>query len=144
MVSWFDWESVDEDLQTFTTALIAFRADHPVFRRRRFFQGVAIHGHVDDIAWFRPDGEEMGNGDWKPIRRRGSGCFINGSAISTMDRFGERITDESYLLLVNAHHEAVEWTPPSEPFGASWIRVIDTAKSAAVAGVSARAQRWRG
>ncbi|MEZ5376011.1 MAG: glycogen debranching protein GlgX [Acidimicrobiales bacterium] len=137
-VSWFDWESVDEDLQTFTTALIAFRADHPVFRRRRFFQGVAIHGHVDDIAWFRPDGEEMGNGDWEADSAARLGMFINGSAISTMDRFGERITDESYLLLVNAHHEAVEWTLPSEPFGASWIRVIDTAKSAAVAGVSAK------
>ena len=31
----------------FTSALIAFRRDHPTFRRRQFFQGRALHGDGD-------------------------------------------------------------------------------------------------
>ncbi len=130
-VSWFDWETVDTDLQAFTTALIAFRSEHPVFRRRRWFQGVAIHGHVDDIAWFRPDGVEMEAGHWHDAGPARVAMFLNGSAISTRDKYGERISDDSFLLLINADHESLEWKLPDAPFATAWIRIIDTASSAA-------------
>ena len=32
-VSWLDWKNVDGDLLAFTARLIAFRREHPVFRR---------------------------------------------------------------------------------------------------------------
>ena len=62
-ISWFDWDSVDEELLAFTSRLIALRREHPVLRRRRWFQGLPIRGLVD-IGWFRPDGAEMGDDDW--------------------------------------------------------------------------------
>ncbi len=136
-ISWFDWDSVDEDLLAFTTALIGFRSQHPVFRRRRWFQGVAIHGHVDDIAWFDAGGSEMDEDDWNSTEPTRIGMFLNGSAISTRDRYGERITDESFLVIVNTHHEPVDWVLPGKPFADSWIRILDTTLSAATASTEA-------
>ena len=126
-LSWFDWESVDTDLLAFTSELIAFRFAHPVFRRRRWFQGVAIHDHVDDIAWFTSDGSEMSDDDWNTDRPSSLGMFLNGSALSTRDRFGERLLDDSFLVLINAEHEPVTWKLPGQPFAAEWITKVDTA-----------------
>ena len=58
-ISWFDWESADKDLLEFTRQLIQLRKEHPVFHRRRWFQGRPIHAQVTDIGWFTPDGAEM-------------------------------------------------------------------------------------
>src|SRR5918995_1417804 len=72
-ISWVDWEMDDdrEALIEFTRSVIALRRDHPVFRRRKFFQGQAIHGSgVKDIGWFTPDGHEMDETHW-----RGPGRF---------------------------------------------------------------------
>ena len=40
------------------------RAEHPVFRRRRFFTGQAERGGLPDIAWRSSDGTPMGEYDW--------------------------------------------------------------------------------
>jgi len=69
-LSWVDWASAVEDednssLLEFTTRLTALRKAHPIFRRQRFFQGRPIKGSsIDDIAWLRPDGEQMTDEDW--------------------------------------------------------------------------------
>src|SRR5207249_3694921 len=63
-VSWVDWDSADGDLIEFTSALIALRRAHPLFRRRRWFEGRPIRG-VREIAWLRPDGTDMGDADWE-------------------------------------------------------------------------------
>src|SRR6185436_7847767 len=43
-ISWFDWEKVDRELGRFVAELIHFRKRHPVFQRRRWFQGAPIRG----------------------------------------------------------------------------------------------------
>ena len=43
-ISWYDWAAVDDDLLAWTRRLIALRRAHPVFRRRRFFQGRPLRG----------------------------------------------------------------------------------------------------
>jgi glycogen operon protein len=125
-LSWVDWSSVDEGLLTFTRWVIAFRRAHPVFRRRRWFHGRPIRGTVD-IGWFKPDGQSMTDEDWEASHARSLGAFLNGKAIQTPDARGRSITDDSFLLLFNAHVESVNWMIPAE-YGTAWRLVLDTAR----------------
>ena len=123
-LSWVDWSTVDEPLLAFARWVIAFRRAHPVFRRRRWFHGRPIRGTVD-IGWFKPDGQAMTDEDWDASHARSLGAFLNGKAIQTPDDRGRSITDDSFLLLFNAHTEAVEWTIPAV-YAKAWRLVLDT------------------
>jgi len=123
-ISWFDWENTDEALLDFTSKLIALRRDHPVFRRRRWFREDG-----SDVAWFRPDGEEMDGQDWESGFAKSLGMYLNGEAIPTPDPQGNRIVDNSFYLLFNAHHEALPFRLPNRPErGESWVKMLDTAE----------------
>ncbi len=81
-VSWYDWEYVDAGLHDFTQRLIHIRRDHPVFSRRRWFQGQPHHGKgLHDIGWFKPDGELMSDEEWAVGFAKSIGVFLNGDAI---------------------------------------------------------------
>ncbi|MDX6394140.1 MAG: isoamylase [Streptosporangiaceae bacterium] len=123
-ISWQDWGNVDEDLLEFTRRLIALRREHPVLRRRRWFQGLPIRGSVD-LGWCKPDGSEMGDDDWNAGSAPTVGLFLNGEAITDRDRRGQPVTDDCFLLLFNAHHEPIEWTLP-KLWGDRWELVIET------------------
>ncbi len=127
-VSWFDWERQDGELVAFTRRLIDFRRSHPVFRRRRFFQGRPVYGHdQSDIAWFRPDGTEMGDEDWQEGRAKSLAVFLNGEAIPDLDARGERVTDDSFLVLFNAEADSMDFVLPEQRFGERWVKLLDTA-----------------
>ncbi|HSG40024.1 MAG TPA: glycogen debranching protein GlgX [Thermoanaerobaculia bacterium] len=130
-VSWFDWEHIDQDLLEFTTRLIACRREHPVFRRRRWFLGARIHGEgVRDIGWFRPDGELMTHEDWRKGSSRALGVFLNGEAIPSRDARGERVVDDSFYILFNAHHEPMAFRlPPRPDWGERWGKILDTTEA---------------
>src|ERR1700694_4509123 len=123
-LSWVDWSSIDEPLLAFTRWVIAFRRAHPVFLRRRLLHGRPIRGTVD-IVWFKPTGRSMTDKDWEASHARSLGAFLNGKAIQTPDERGRAITDDSFLLLFNAHTEGVDWTIPVE-YGTAWRLVLDT------------------
>jgi isoamylase len=127
-ISWYDWEHVDTGLLEFTRRVIALRREHPVLRRRRWFQGRSIRGSVD-LGWFRTDGAEMGDDDWDAGSPLAVGIFLNGEAITDRDRRGQRITDDSFLLLFNAHGDPVDWTLPKQ-WGQWWEVIIETADPA--------------
>ncbi len=128
-VSWFDWNLTkpQAELLEFVRQLIRIKKHHPVFHRRRFFQGKAIRGsEVKDIAWFGTDGKEMTDDDWN----RGLltlGIRLAGDAIEEMDVMGNPIEDHSFFLLLNAHHEPVPFTLPAHKKGVSWEWLFDTA-----------------
>jgi isoamylase len=124
-ISWYDWDDVDTDLLDFTRRLIALRREHPVLRRRRWFQGHSIRGSVD-LGWFKPDGAEMSDDDWDAGSASVVGIFLNGDAITDRDRRGQRVTDDSFLLLFNAHGEPIEWTLPKQ-WGQWWELIMETA-----------------
>jgi isoamylase len=126
-ISWVDWESVDGELLEFTSRLIAFRRDHPVFRRRRWFHGRAIHGtSVSDIGWFAPDGELMSEEHWGEGFAKSMGVFLNGHSLPSVDALGDRVDDDSFYVMFNAHHEPIAFTLPGDPWGREWSRVVDT------------------
>jgi isoamylase len=127
-ISWYDWEQADQDLLEFIRRIIDFRSRHPVFHRRGWFQGRPIHGsRVHDVAWFKPDGEEMSKGDWETGFAKSLGVFLNGEGITAPDPRGERIIDDTFYLLFNAHYEAVNFRLPDSKWGQSWTRALDTA-----------------
>jgi isoamylase len=123
-ISWHDWDHVDERLLDFAQQLIALRRDHPVLRRRRWFQGRPIRGTVD-LGWCKPDGTEMGDEDWDSRLVNSVGVFLNGEAITDRDRRGQQVTDDSFLLLFNAHTGPVDWSLPGQ-WGKRWEAVFDT------------------
>lgn len=128
-ISWFDWQ-LDQprrDLLEFTRNLIALRKQHPVLRRRRFFQGRHIRGsEVKDLAWFRPDGKEMTDEDWDRGFVRSLALRLAGDAIEETDEKGRRLTDDTLLILLNAHHEPLDFTLPAHKRGVRWQSVLDT------------------
>ena len=131
-ISWFDWKlsKTQQALFDFTKSLIALRQRHPVFRRRRFFQGRRIRGaEVKDISWFRPDGKEMTDDDWAQGYIRCLGIRLAGDAIQETDPKGQPIVDETFLVLLNAHYEPLPFTLPAHKRGLRWQPILDTAAS---------------
>src|SRR6516162_4394959 len=127
-ISWIAWPDGDADdadsegkaLLEFTRQVIRLRRDHPVFRRRQYFQSRSIRGGRDalgDIAWFTPAGEEMTEDDWEAGFAKSLTVFLNGEAISEPDQRGERIRDDSFLLLFNASEQDLEFTVPPASYG---------------------------
>jgi glycogen operon protein len=130
-ISWFDWDQADGALLEFTRRLIALRAEHPVFRRRRWFKGRPIRGRgVSDIAWFKPDGGEMDEQDWNEWFAKSFMVFVNGEALTARDERGRTVKDTSFCLLFNAHVDPVIFTLPGEPWGRQWTAALDTAEDA--------------
>ncbi|HEX8081764.1 MAG TPA: glycogen debranching protein GlgX, partial [Jatrophihabitans sp.] len=135
-LTWIDWESADTDLMAFTRKVTELRRTHPTFRRRRFFDGRPVKRQgegapLPDIAWLRPDGSEMTEDDWGSGFGRAVAVFLNGEAITGTDDRGGRVIDDSFILCFSAHHEPIEFTPPSELQHSSWQVVLDTAATAA-------------
>lgn len=126
-ISWINWKDADHDLLEFTSKLIHFRRNHPNFRRRLWFRGQPIKGvGVKDIAWFLPEGKEMPDENWNHDYAKSLAIFLNGDGIHTVGPTGEKIVDNSFLLMFNAHYEPLNFTVPKRKYGTKWIKVMDT------------------
>ncbi len=126
-ISWYDWNEADGSLLEFVRSLGQFRHKHAVFRRRRWFQGRAIRGsEVSDIGWFTPGGEEMSEEHWRQGFAKSLGVFLNGQAIPTPNSRGERVVDDSFYVLFNAHSEPIDFVLPDGAWGQQWTVVLDT------------------
>jgi len=134
-LAWVPWPEGDCELLDFTRAMVWLRRDHPVFRRRRFFHGRPVqgtHDELSDIAWFTPEGKEMTQRDWGSAQARALSVFLNGNAISEPGPRGERIADDSFLLMFNASPKPLEFLVPVD-HGRQWQVVVDTARPEGVA-----------
>jgi glycogen operon protein len=121
-LSWLDWQ-LDERakrLLDFTRRLIELRRHHPVLRRTSFFVGERRASRLPDAWWFRPDGARMAQRDWEQADGT-LGIFLNGEEISSATPRGERVVDDSFVVLVNAHLGAVDVVLPARRFGAQWV-----------------------
>ena len=128
-ISWYDWKLDERKLAMldFTSRLIEFRRQHPNLRRRKFYQDRVIHHSVvRDIAWYRADGNEMTEEEWNAGWLRSLAVMFNGATIDTVDEMGKVVTDDTFLLVLNAHHEGVRFALPQNS-GSGWEMVINTA-----------------
>jgi isoamylase len=130
-LSWLRWDLDDrrKRLLEFTSRLIALRKDHPNLHRRKFFQDRKVRHSVDrDIAWFGCDGQEFSDEQWDAGWVRSVALLLNGKTLSITDDNGKPIVDDTFLLLVNSHHEGVEFTLPQKAIGpgTTWLRIVDT------------------
>ena len=130
-LSWVDWVLTDEQKQllAFTKTIVALRANHPVFRRRRFFAGSADHGgesHLGDIYWLKASGDLMSESDWAAGEARLMGMWLNGSAIPEPDGRGRRILDDDFLIIFNAGADDAAFTLPTGAWGGTWSIEVDT------------------
>lgn len=128
-ISWLNWELKRENVEflTFTQNLIQFYQNHPVFRRRKWFQGRAIFGSaVNDIGWFNLDGTEMTEEQWREGFIKVLTVFLNGNEIQTPDAKGDQIVDDSFLIFFNSYHEPMRFNLPIKLTIRPWQMIIDT------------------
>ena len=128
-LSWHAWPLSRSAMRQldFTCRVIRLRLNNPVFHRRLFFQGRRIHGSaVKDLSWFRPDGKEMTEDEWNNGFTRCLGLRLAGDAIEEMDWGGQPIVADTFLLLLNAHHEAIPFILPAHKARVRWELMLDT------------------
>ena len=129
--SWLNWElrPQDRDLLAFVQRMINLRKRHAALRRRHFFQGRPIKGaSIKDVLWLKPNGNEMSEDDWRDPSVRCLGMFLSGQGLDETDERGRKLSDENFLVLLNAHHEDVEFTLPAFHPGARWGAWMDTSR----------------
>jgi isoamylase len=127
-ISWINWNSIDDQLLNFVQRLISLRKEHTVFSRRKWFQGQKVKGRgLDEINWFLPEGSEMTDEHWQKDFAKSLGVFLNGKGIHTRDEMGNRIIDDSFYIIFNAHHECLDFKLPSSAHGLAWEVVLNTA-----------------
>ena len=128
-LTWYHWKLSPsrERLLEFTSKLIHLRRDHPNLHRRKFFQDRVIRGSVvRDIAWYNTDGGELSEESWTTAWNRSLALMLNGKTLAITDEDGCQIVDDSFLILVNAAPEGVEFTLPDPPAGSPWTQVLNT------------------
>jgi isoamylase len=128
-IAWFDWSEPDTELLDFTRRLVAFRKQHPVFRRRRFLAGA----EALELRWFTPAGTEMTAADWSDSSALAIGLYLDGSDDPDRAADGTSLVDDDFLVLVNGWWEPLEFTVPATRAQAAWRVEIDTFDPAALA-----------
>jgi glycogen operon protein len=129
-ISWTWWEPTPDtrDMLQFTRRLIRIWKEHPVLRRRKFFQGRQIRGaEVADIAWLDPTGSEMADEMWGSPDVHVLGVRLNGDAIQEVGERGERIKSETLLVMLNAGAQPVSFVLPATSPVERWETLLDTA-----------------
>jgi glycogen operon protein len=129
-ISWIDW-AIDEEGQAlleFTRQLIGLRRDHIVLHRNRFFQGRAIHGtDITDVTWLRPDAKTMAKADWGNGQAKAMALVLSGEAgLIHLTERGERESDDTFLLLLNAAHTEVKFVLPGREPIEAWHLLVNT------------------
>ncbi|MEJ5920624.1 MULTISPECIES: glycogen debranching protein GlgX [unclassified Corynebacterium] len=131
-LAWIDWNQTrtNSELVDFTRFLIEMRADHPVFRRRRFLRGGPLGAETDDrdITWLTYKGRVMTQEDWGFDFGKSLMVWLNGEAITEPDLRGLRIKDDSFLMCFNAHHEDIQFQIPGTEYASKWEIIVDTSE----------------
>lgn len=126
-LGWVDWELDDEgrSLLDFTRRLISLRRAYPILRRGRFLVGEYNEElGVKDVTWLSPCGNEMTEEQWQDGNARCLGMLMDGRAQPTGIR--KSGADATLLLLLNAHHDVVNFRLPEVAQGTAWTLLLDT------------------
>ncbi|MGZ8201453.1 MAG: glycogen debranching protein GlgX, partial [Methylosarcina sp.] len=136
-ISWVNWElqSEDRELLAFVQRLIQLRKQHPIFRRKHFFEERPIKGaEVKDIIWLNPTGQEMSEEEWSQSFARCLGVYLSGEALDERDERNQPLLDNDFLLLLNAHDGEISFILPDFKADSYWSRVLDSTEPKASSG----------
>lgn len=130
-ISWTNWhlDKGRKELLAFVSKLIHLRLDHPVLHRRRFFTGREPgddSNMIPQVEWFDHTGSIMDMDDWQNTHAFSMMIYLNGSDIPEADWYGNRMVDNDFILIFNAHYEPIMFTLPDERYGRKWQLVVDT------------------
>ena len=106
-LSWYDWANADGHLLAFVKTAIALRKAHPALRPRDYLR--TPQGGLEQMVLYRPDGRQMTDIDWQNPTSKTLAVALDGHLIEDAD--GATTTDR-FLLLLNAHHEDVDFVVP--------------------------------
>ncbi|HEY3729968.1 MAG TPA: glycogen debranching protein GlgX [Steroidobacteraceae bacterium] len=126
-ISWLRWDLADKSktLVALVQTLTKLRHKYAILRRNRFLTGAYDEElEVKDLTWINASGSEMQSDDWGDTNMRCFGMLMDGRARPTGVR--QRGTEATMLLVLNAHHDRVQFTLPSSPGGEIWSVVLDT------------------
>jgi len=129
-ITWLDWTTQDAGLLAFTRRLIALRKAHPVFRRNRFLAGA----EAADLLWFTPAGAWLTDADWSDPNALAIALYLDGSDAPDRAPDGTWLTDDDFLVLVNAWWEPLDFVIPETRPEAAWRPLVDTYDLTAPAG----------
>ncbi|MGY3215062.1 glycogen debranching protein GlgX [Mucilaginibacter sp. HD30] len=128
-ISWLHWEDQDEELQEFTRQLIHLRREHAAFSRKNWFRGEPIKGDgIEDIAWFLPDGSHMMEEHWQQDFAKSVAVFLNGQGLHAVNSEGNKVIDDNFYIIFNAHEESLDYKLPERNYSMDWQVLIDTSK----------------
>ncbi|MFI4927128.1 MAG: glycogen debranching protein GlgX [Burkholderiales bacterium] len=131
-ISWHDWAGMDRALLAFTERLIRIRKRHPALHRQKFFSGRPIRGtDIQDVMWFRHDGQLMADEDWQNPHTQSLAMVLAGNGLKETDRQGRRLQDDHLLLMLSASHEDLEFTLPELQGCTQWELLLDTSNDEA-------------
>jgi isoamylase len=127
-LSWQPWDLGQDarDLQAFTAALVRLRRAHPVFRQPSFFLGRPGEDGVKDVGWFSAAGRELSEAQWFDPAQVTLGMYLDGQGIRVPGPRGERVVDDSFLLVLHTGPDDVAFRLPGQPWARAYDVVLDT------------------
>jgi isoamylase len=69
----------------------------------------------------------MSDEEWASPFARCLGMLLSGDAADVVDSQGDPIRDDTFILLINAHHEPIPFVLPGEEH-LEWELILDTAR----------------
>ena len=127
-ISWLEWDAtgdMGQALTAFVRRLALLRQAFPVLRRGRFLAAEWNEElQVKDVTWINAIGSEMTDEHWSDGLMRCFGMLLDGRAqVSGIRRPGSDVT---LLLVLNSHHDVVQFKLPEFVGGSRWLCLIDT------------------
>ena len=77
----------------------------------------------------------MSEDQWRDASVRCMGMFLSGQGLDETDERGRKLGDENFLVLLNAHHEDIEFMLPSLHASSQWSAWMDTSRESGLRSV---------
>jgi glycogen operon protein len=101
------------------------RQSFPILRRSRFLTG-EYNADLDvrDVRWMSPSGQDIEDTQWGDANARCFGMLLDGRAQASGIK--RPAMDATALLVLNAHHDVVNFAMPDIVGGSVWRCLLDT------------------
>ncbi|MBR1604505.1 MAG: hypothetical protein IJ660_00165 [Alphaproteobacteria bacterium] len=123
---WIDWKELspeNKNLFINIKRLNAFRQNHPVFNSLKLFTGEKVEeNNAKDIAWMRPDAQEMEEQDWHTPYAKTIAYVLNGKSQKSGN-------DDDFMVMISGDdYYTVDYRLPLPPSGGQWKLIFDSSR----------------